>query len=274
MPELPEVEVVCQGICPVIKGRFLNSATFSGKRLRLPMPEWVIKKMVVNQTITEVRRRAKYIIIILSNGVRLIIHLGMTGKLGIFPAASPPALHDHLRLRLDNDMELRFNDTRRFGSIQVLNNQAEELNFFAPLGPEPLEEGEFNAAYLFKKAAGRKQPLKNFLMDSHVVVGIGNIYANEIPFAAGIAPQKPIGKITKSAWHKIVTQTRKVLKRAIAAGGSTISDFINASGKPGYFQLQLKVYGRVGQPCQTCGKEIQKTAMAGRATFWCPKCQK
>ena len=273
MPELPEVEVVCQGLRPIIIGRSLNFANYSGKRLRLPIPEKAIEKMVLNQTITEVRRRAKYLVIVLSNAARLIIHLGMTGKVGVFPVGSTPARHDHLRFRMDNEMELRFNDTRRFGSIQVLNGKAAELIFFANLGPEPLERG-LTTAYLLKKAANRQQPLKNFLMDSHVVVGIGNIYANEIPFAAGIAPQRPIGQITQSEWQNIIQQTRKVLKRAIAAGGSTISDFINASGQPGYFQLQLKVYGHAGQPCKTCGQIIQKATIAGRATFWCDKCQK
>ncbi len=273
MPELPEVEVVCLGLRPIITGRVIKSVVFSGKKLRLPVPETAILKLSIAQKITAVKRRAKYLLVTLASGAKLVFHLGMTGKLGVFPHNSPAALHDHLRFALDNDMELRFNDTRRFGSVQILAPDDNEFDFFQALGPEPLEDG-FSAVYLQKKAAKRQQPLKNFLMNSHIVVGIGNIYANEIPFAAGIAPQRPICQITLPEWQEIVTKTREVLKRAIAAGGSTISDFINASGKPGYFQLQLKVYGRAGSKCSVCGEKIQKTAMAGRPTFWCDKCQR
>ncbi len=273
MPELPEVEVICRGLSPIITGRIIRAAAVSGKRLRLPIPQAAIDGFAINQRITAVRRRAKYLIIALANGAELIIHLGMTGKLGVFPRGILPARHDHLRLRLDNNMELRLNDARRFGSIQVLAPNIDEAVFFAALGPEPLEE-KLTAAYLLRRAAKSQRPLKNFLMDSHVVVGIGNIYANEILFVAGIAPQRPVSQITPPAWQNIVRQTREVLERAIAAGGSTISDFTNASGKPGYFQLQLKVYGRAGQPCLACGQAIQKTTQGGRVTFWCGHCQK
>ena len=273
MPELPEVEVVCQGLSPMLLGRTITQITFSNQHLRLPVPRAEIVKLIKGQKISGIRRRAKYLVIAMHNGSRLIIHLGMTGKLGIFPAQSSLARHDHLRFRLDNNMDLRFNDTRRFGSIQVLSPTADEQDFFAALGPEPLG-GKLTAKYLQDKAGKRKQPVKIFLMDSHVIAGIGNIYANEIPFAAGIAPQRPVREISLQEWQKIIRQARRVLNSAIAAGGSTIADFIGASGQPGYFQLQLKVYGLARQPCQVCGQEIQKTAMAGRATFWCPKCQK
>jgi len=273
MPELPEVEVIREGLSPLLLGRTITKITFSNKRLRLPVPTDEIIRLIKGQKISEVRRRAKYLVIVMRNGSKLIIHLGMTGKLRILPVRNSLARHDHLRFQLDNNMDLRFNDTRRFGSIQILNPDADEQAFFGALGPEPLGK-KLTAKYLQDKAGNRSQPVKNFLMDSHVVVGIGNIYANEIPFAAGIPPQRQIGKISLHEWQKIIRQTRRILNNAIAAGGSTIADFIGANGKPGYFQLQLKVYGRAKQPCPVCGQEIQKTVMAGRATFWCPKCQK
>ncbi len=273
MPELPEVEVVCQGLRPILTGRTIKKIAFSIYPLRLPVPKHEIKKWLQDQQISNIQRRAKYIIISTHNQAKLIIHLGMTGKLGIFPTASHLARHDHLHLQLDNETELRFNDTRRFGSVQIISPTSTDEHIFAALGPEPLQD-KLTPEYLQKRASKRKQPLKNFLLDSRMVAGIGNIYANEIAFASKISPQRPVGEITLSEWRNIITQTRDVLKRAIDAGGSTIADFIGANGQPGYFQLQLKVYGRPEQPCQICGSKIKKIVMAGRATFWCAMCQK
>ena len=272
MPELPEVEVVCQGLRPLLSDRKVSEITFSNRRLRLPVPMGRLKKLVKGRTIMDVGRRAKYLIIVMDNQARLLIHLGMTGKLGLFPAGSIRARHDHLRFSLDNGMELRFNDTRRFGSVQLFVSARELQEFFAPLGPEPFSQG-FSAGYMEKMAKKRGRPLKNLIMDSRVVVGIGNIYASEILHEAGINPCRPAADITRRQWQEIVSCCRTVLTKAIAAGGSTIADFVNSSGQQGYFQLQLKVYGRKGQVCGTCGAAIIKQTLAGRATYSCPVCQ-
>ncbi|HFQ80906.1 MAG TPA: bifunctional DNA-formamidopyrimidine glycosylase/DNA-(apurinic or apyrimidinic site) lyase [Desulfobacterales bacterium] len=272
MPELPEVEVIRQGIAPMLIARTIIRVKSSGLALRLPIPRTKIERYIKDQPITAVRRRAKYLLVNMANNAALIIHLGMTGRLGMFRADQSPAPHDHLCCLLDNGLELRFNDTRRFGSIQVLPPDSDEGHFFAALGPEPLGD-DFTVDYMQNRAGKRRQPLKNFLMNSHVVAGIGNIYANEITFAASISPTRTVNKISRREWQTIITSTREILQKAIAAGGSTISDFINAGGKPGYFQLQLRVYGRAGEPCPICGTAIEKTSMAGRATFWCHHCQ-
>ena len=272
MPELPEVEVVCQGLRPRLLGRTFGPIRVSGRSLRLPVPEAELRRWGIGATVLEVRRRGKYLIIGLDNQARLVFHLGMTGRLGLFPAATPLAPHDHLCLDLDNQMELRFNDTRRFGSIQVLAPAQDEALHFAALGPEPLT-ADFSATYLAGKASHRSQPVKNFLMDSPVVVGIGNIYASEILYEAKVSPARPARQIGQAEWRRIVKQTQDVLTRAIAAGGSTIADFVNSSGKPGYFQLELKVYGRQGKPCLRCGVPIVKETQAGRSTFHCRGCQ-
>lgn len=272
MPELPEVEVVCRGLLPHLKGRTIKKIKLSSQKLRLPLPRKLLQRWVVEAVVVAVRRRAKFCVIELDNGARLVFHLGMTGRLGLFQAASALIKHDHCSCAMDNGMALRFNDVRRFGSVQVVSPDAEEEDLFAGLGPEPFAR-EFAADYAMKRAAGRQQPVKNFLMDNRVVVGIGNIYASEILFEAGISPVRPAREVSMGEWEQVVRQARAVLKRAIQAGGSTISDFVNSSGQPGYFQLQLKVYGRAGQPCMICGGAITKEVLAGRATFFCEHCQ-
>jgi formamidopyrimidine-DNA glycosylase len=273
MPELPEVEVVCQGLRPLVVGQTFGRVRVSGLALRLPVPHAELKRWLTGARVEEVRRRGKYLVLVLDNRVRLIFHLGMTGRLGLFPAKAPLAPHDHVCLGLNNRMELRYNDTRRFGSVQVLAPDQDEAVFFAALGPEPLLE-DFSAPYLTDKAAGRGQAIKGFLMDSRVVVGIGNIYANEILHEAKISPARPTKQVTRAEWQRVVKATRAVLNRAISAGGSTISDFVNAGGKPGYFQLEFKVYGRQGQPCRRCGAAIIKETLGGRATYFCKGCQR
>lgn len=273
MPELPEVEVVCRGLRPLLLGKRLGGIRVSGRPLRLPVPLAALRRWVAGAMVNEVRRRGKYVVIVLSNQARLIFHLGMTGRLALLPMAAPLAAHDHLCLGLAGRLELRFNDARRFGSIQVLPPDGDESAHFAALGPEPLLD-DFSADYLCGKGARRSQPVKNFLMDSRVVVGIGNIYASEILHAAGLSPGRPAHAVTLAEWQRLVLATRDVLSRAIAAGGSTIADFVNTSGRPGFFQLELKVYGRQGKPCQGCGAMVCKAVMAGRSTFFCPTCQR
>jgi len=272
MPELPEVEVICRGLAPHLEGRRLLSVSFSQKKLRLPMPTEEAVAAMNGETVVAVKRRAKYIIIALGNSAEVIIHLGMTGRLGIFPQGSPGAKHDHACWRLDNEMELRFNDTRRFGAVQMIGPDEDHQGIFAHLGPDPFWDS-FSKEYLLKKARKRTMAIKNFLMDNRVVTGIGNIYASEILFATGINPGTPAGSISLADWQKVVLSSRKILTEAIAQGGTTISDYVNSSGEKGYFQVRLKVYGQTGKPCPKCGELVEKNLIGGRATFFCANCQ-
>jgi formamidopyrimidine-DNA glycosylase len=274
MPELPEVEVIRRGLQKHLPGRKVLGIMTGNKKLRLPMPRKHLKKYIQGAQIKSVDRRAKFLLIAMNNGALLVVHLGMTGRLGIFPAGAPRAKHDHLRLQLDNNMQLRFNDIRRFGFIQVLAPGNDlTASVLANLGPEPFGR-DFTPEYLRGRAAGKKRPVKNFLMDSREVAGIGNIYACEILFHAGFDPNKKINELTMNEWEKIVKSSRHVLQKAIESGGTTISDFVNESGKSGYFQLELQTYGKLGLPCNSCATPIAKKIMAGRSTFFCPKCQK
>lgn len=274
MPELPEVEVICRGLAPLVIKRKILSVSFSNKRLRKPFPRAKMYNHVEGAFILGVERRAKYILLHLTGKTTLLFHLGMTGKIGIFSGAAPRRKHDHLRFLLDNGKEMRFNDVRRFGCVEVHSaKELRENDPFAGLGPEPFSDG-FSEDYLLEKAQGKKLPVKSFLMDNRVVVGLGNIYANETLFAAGIHPQTPVARLQKMDWRHIVKKSRLILEKAIAMGGSTISDYENVSGEAGYFQLELTVYGRQGQPCPSCGQSIVRKVLGGRATFWCPSCQK
>lgn len=274
MPELPEVEVVRQGLAKILPGRTILHCHCSNKKLRKPVPRSKISEHVAGYQVESIGRRAKYLLVALSNGALMIFHLGMTGTLGIFDQNEPCRLHDHLRFLLDNGKELRFHDVRRFGFLEVLTPaETGVYDPFAGLGPEPFEE-KFSAAYLQEKARQRNKPIKNLLMDNGVVVGIGNIYASEILFAGKVNPATPSREISHGQWRTIVKQSRIILQKAIEAGGTTISDFENESGKPGYFQLQLAVYGKAGQPCPRCRRPISRQVMAGRATYFCHSCQK
>jgi len=273
MPELPEVEVVCRGLQPLLIGQTVVQVRTSGHSLRRPLPEQALRRWLIGARVVGLRRRGKYLVVCLDNQALTIFHLGMTGRLGVFPQQAPLLAHDHLGLRLRGEMELRFNDTRRFGLIEVLPPPADEARYFAALGPEPLG-ADFSADYLAAKGGRRTQAVKNLLMDSRVVVGIGNIYASEILHEAAVSPLRPCCQVSASEWVTIVAQAKAVLSRAIAAGGSTIADFVNASGQPGYFQLELKVYGRAGSPCPRCGAAIVKEVLAGRSTFRCQGCQR
>ena len=274
MPELPEVEVIRRGLQNHLPGRKVLAVATGNKKLRLPIPRKHLKKYIKNTWITAVDRRAKFLLIAMSNGARLVFHLGMTGRLGIFPQSIPKTKHDHLLLQLDNGMQLRFNDIRRFGSVQVLAPGSDfSGTMLENLGPEPLGP-DFSPAYLQKQAGGKRRPIKNFLMDNRIVVGIGNIYACEILFHAGLNPEKEASALTGKEWETVVASSRHILQRAIQSGGTSISDFVNESGKRGYFQLELQAYGKKDLPCNCCSTPIAKKLMAGRATFFCPKCQK
>ena len=275
MPELPEVEVTRLGLLPFLPGRRIERITRSRKRLRAESPPQLLRRCLVGATILTIDRRAKYLFFRLASGATLVVHLGMSGKLSLVPAATPPNPHDHLALHLDNGMALRFNDVRRFGSILVWpapEARQLEADFAAQLGVEPLGQ-DLNAEDLRQRCRTRSQAIKTLLMDSRLVAGIGNIYANEILFAAGLHPLTPANQVSRGQWQKIVTASRRILQQAIRAGGSTIADFLGASGHPGYFQLQFKVYHRQGRPCRKCGQTIARTIVGGRATYFCPGCQ-
>jgi formamidopyrimidine-DNA glycosylase len=273
VPELPEVETIRLGLIPRLVGCRINRVVLSNRRLRLPVPRARLKRWVQGSQVKSIARRAKYLLVNMDSEAVMVLHLGMTGRLAFFANGTPRRAHDHLRFLLDSGLELRFNDVRRFGSVQVLAPEDRESpQLFAGLGAEPLGP-DFSTPYLMSRARNRTKPIKNFLMDATVVVGIGNIYANEILFAAGIKPTRPVGSMGKATWDRIVEASRQVLEKAIACGGTTISDYVNSSGEAGYFQCELKVYGRGGEVCQSCGSKIARVVLAGRASFFCPSCQ-
>lgn len=276
MPELPEVEVIRRGLLPHAIGRQVINIRSSGKTLRRPVPMDILEKRLIGSIFTDISRRAKYLLFSNVHGDLLIIHLGMTGKLGVFPEESPTATHDHLLFRLDNSTELRFNDIRRFGMIHYIvqhDRNREEQHFFRTSGPEPFSD-EITPVYLHNRAKGSSQAVKTFIMNGRIIAGIGNIYANESLFSAGIHPQRPAGTLSRPKWGRLIETIQTTLHHAIACGGSTISDYVNASGRSGYFQVNFTVYGRQGEACRNCEAVIQKKVINGRASYFCSRCQK
>ncbi|MBI5557567.1 MAG: bifunctional DNA-formamidopyrimidine glycosylase/DNA-(apurinic or apyrimidinic site) lyase [Deltaproteobacteria bacterium] len=274
MPELPEVEVIRRGLIPYVVDRVIDAITFSSKKLRVPIPRADLLHHLKGRCIRAINRRGKYLLFAVENDALMVVHLGMTGKLGIFPATAPPTLHDHVVFSFRDGVQMRYNDVRRFGFIRVLTpDQLQKNDPFQQLGREPLENN-FSGRYLKKMAGRRLQPVKNFLLDSRMVAGIGNIYANEILFYSRLHPATPIGSLTLPKWETVAEKTREVLTRAIAKGGSSISDFVNSSGQKGYFQLELMVYGRTGERCKLCSAIIEKRIIGGRSSFFCPVCQR
>jgi len=275
MPELPEVEVICRGLRPLLAGRMVVAVHGSGKPLRHPVPLAAMGEALCGRRIREVARRAKYVLIEFEDETLLVIHLGMTGNLGFFPHSAPLKPHDHVRWQLEDGQELRLHDSRRFGGVWLLSPpqaRERETGFFAATGPEPFSPG-CTPTYFMTLAGRRQQPIKAFLMEGKVVAGIGNIYANEALFAAGIHPARPASAMKKSDWRQLIPLIRAILNQAIACGGSTISDYINVGGESGYFQVNFKVYGRKGLPCPQCGAFIEKIPISGRASYFCPCCQ-
>lgn len=276
MPELPEVEVIRRGLIPHLVDRSIKTISYNGKPLRSPVNVEKMIRYARSRCIAKVERRAKYIIFHLDNGAALVVHLGMTGNLGIFPREKPLEKHDHVQWTLSDKNQLRYNDIRRFGSIHTLSpeevNSSEEV-FFKTSGVEPFDEA-FSPSRMHELARGKQVSVKQFLMNSQIVVGIGNIYANESLFRAGILPEKRVSLLTVKNWQKLVPTVQKVLNHAIECGGSTISDFLNASQERGYFQMNFMVYGKDGSPCPNCGLPLSKMKIGGRATFFCKNCQK
>ncbi|MEZ9820169.1 bifunctional DNA-formamidopyrimidine glycosylase/DNA-(apurinic or apyrimidinic site) lyase [Shewanella sp. 10N.286.45.A1] len=269
MPELPEVEVTKQGVSPYLIDNTVTDLIIRNPSLRWPVPD--ITKQIIGQTIRAVRRRAKYLLIDTDAGTT-IVHLGMSGSLRILPVNSPVEKHDHIDLVLASGKILRYNDPRRFGAWlwNELPEQAHPL--LSKLGPEPLEDS-FNSSYLLDALANKKKAIKLCLMDNHIVVGVGNIYANEALFAAGIHPQAEAGKVDAERITILVAEVKQILARAIKQGGTTLKDFTNAEGKPGYFAQKLHVYGRGGETCTHCGQLLSEIKLGQRATVFCSICQ-
>jgi len=269
MPELPEVETTRRGVYPYAKGKTVSALTIRNASLRWPVPAY-LPKLIKGKKVDEIRRRGKYLLFDFKHG-SLIVHLGMSGSLRVCQRDDPISKHDHIDLHV-NEHILRFNDPRRFGCF-LWADDAESHSLLCKLGPEPLEDA-FSAELLFNKSRKRSQSIKTFIMDSHTVVGVGNIYANEALFHARIHPLKAAGKVTKAQYERLTDEIKRVLRAAIERGGTTLRDFVGGDGKPGYFAQELSVYGKAGKPCPSCGKALTEKRLGQRSTVYCTRCQK
>ncbi len=269
MPELPEVETTRRGIEKHLRGKTVSDVVVRQRQLRWPIPKSLARHLKT-QTINAVERRGKYLLVQFDRGT-LMIHLGMSGSLRVLGKAVPAEKHDHFDLVLNSDKCLRLRDPRRFGAILWADNWRQH-DLIKDLGPEPLGN-DFNADYLYAKSRKRKVAVKNFIMNSHIVVGVGNIYASEALFRAGVRPTRLAGKISKLEATTLVEVSKTVLQEAIKQGGTTLRDFTASDGKPGYFKQQLAVYGREGEPCLHCKAIIKQITIGRRASYYCPKCQ-
>ncbi len=270
MPELPEVETTRRGIAPHLQGRRVAQVAVHQRALRWPVPR-AIGRPLVGQRLQAVSRRAKYLLLRFERGT-LILHLGMSGSLRILPCDSPRGAHDHLELCFEGGRMLRLTDPRRFGAALWTAGDPLAHPLLAGLGPEPLGD-DFSGAWLHQRARGRRTAIKTFIMDSRVVVGVGNIYASEALFLAGIHPKRAAGRISPERMARLAEAIRTVLARAIEAGGTTLQDFTRADGQPGYFAQELAVYGREGEPCPACGHPVRRIVLGQRSTYYCPRCQ-
>lgn len=269
MPELPEVETTLRGVAPHVVGRKIMEITVRDKRLRWPVPDAVHD--LTGLKIDAASRRAKYLLFTTSRGT-LIMHLGMSGSLRVVDPDNAWRKHDHFAILLGSGKQLRLHDPRRFGCV-LLADEPEKHPLLSELGPEPLGDA-FDAAHLFAESRGKSVAVKNFVMDSKVVVGVGNIYASEALFIAGIKPTRPAQKVTRTEYERLVEAIRQVLSASIEMGGTTLRDFLNEKGEPGYFAQSLRVYDREGQPCLRCGGTIKRIVLGQRSTYYCPKCQR
>ena len=277
MPELPEVETVKMGLRPHLLGQTIRQVRCRQPKLRYPVPD-ELSAQLQGLTVKSIERRAKYLLMTLvdktgqsQRNLVLVLHLGMTGNLRVLPIQTPLIKHDHVQFELENGQELRYNDVRRFGFI-LLFSADNPPDFLQKLGVEPLDAA-FNADFLQKTLQNKTTPIKVALMNSALVVGVGNIYANESLFCAKISPLRVAGNLTSAEVARLVLEVKAILLRAIQAGGSTLKDFVNADGNRGYFQQSYAVYGRKGQACKVCGHDIVAVVQAQRRTFYCPVCQ-
>jgi formamidopyrimidine-DNA glycosylase len=271
MPELPEVETARRGLEPWLLNQRIRSAVLRHRGMRWPVRA-DLPRLLAGHSIRSVGRRSKYLLIDCESGW-LILHLGMSGSLRMVPAQQLPGKHDHFDLVLENGQALRLTDPRRFGAVIWQPGEPARHKLLQDLGPEPFD-ATFDAKWLHGRTRGRSAPIKNVLMDSHIVCGVGNIYANESLFRAGIRPSRAAGRISLQRYGLLVQAVRATLDAAIAAGGSTLRDFVQADGSPGYFQQQTFVYGRLGQPCRRCGTTIKGVRIGQRSAFYCPTCQR
>jgi formamidopyrimidine-DNA glycosylase len=271
MPELPEVETTRRGLLPHVVGRRIRGVAVRNASLRWPVTPDLAERLR-GETIREVRRRAKYLLFELRKG-HLLVHLGMSGRLTVVPTGTAPKKHDHVDIELDGGRTLRFTDPRRFGAVLWLEGPPESHGLLKNLGMEPLEP-EFTGKALRERAKGRSVSIKQFLMNGGIVTGVGNIYASEALFHAGIDPGRAAGRISAERYDRLAKAVRRTLGRAIDAGGSTLRDFASAEGKPGYFQSKHAVYRREGKPCRVCKTPIRALRQGQRSTFYCPRCQK
>ena len=271
MPELPEVETTRRGIAPHARKRRIVTLAVYEPRLRWPIAR-TLAAAVAGQRIRQVGRRAKYLLLKLDGGT-LLLHLGMSGNLRAVPVATPRLKHDHFDLQLDSGMALRFNDPRRFGSLLLADGDARAHPLLRDLAPEPFAKA-FDAAYLYRISRGRRVSLKQLIMNSHLVVGVGNIYASEALFRARLRPTRRAASLTRAEAARLVRAVRTVLRLAIRAGGTTLRDYLGADGAPGYFRQRLYVYERKGKPCRRCRTAVKALTQGQRSTYYCPSCQK
>ena len=270
MPELPEVETTRRGLLPHVAGRRIEHVLLRRADLRWPIPREV-EELLPEQRIDDIRRRAKYLLLDTAAGSALL-HLGMSGSLRVLPSDTPVRAHDHVDIALDSDRVLRFNDPRRFGCL-LWQAPGQTHPLLAGLGPEPLSDA-FDGDYLFALSRGRKAPVKTFLMDQAVVVGVGNIYAAEALFQAGVSPLRAAGKVSRERYAALAEAVKAILAHAITRGGTTLRDFISPDGAPGYFEQELSAYGRGGAPCPRCGRAMKQATIGQRTTVWCTRCQR
>ncbi|MEG3639507.1 bifunctional DNA-formamidopyrimidine glycosylase/DNA-(apurinic or apyrimidinic site) lyase [Magnetococcus sp. PR-3] len=274
MPELPEVETTRCGIEPAVKGKKIVDMVVRQPKLRWPIPVDELEQQLVGRQILTIGRRAKYLL--WRNGLgSMLVHLGMSGSMRILPQDTPPERHDHVDWIMEDRQMVRLNDPRRFGAVLwIPHSQGESQHpLLAKLGPEPFDDA-FQGRMLYKKSRGRSLAVKNFIMDQSIVVGVGNIYASESLFRAGIHPAQKAGQVSLARYGLLAEAAKCVLAESIEQGGTTLRDFKGSDGKPGYFVQSLAVYGREGEPCNQCGGSIEKTVLGQRSSFYCPRCQK
>lgn len=270
MPELPEVETTRRGLQPLVVGQTIRSLVVREPRLRWPI-EPSLDRRLRDQTVLALSRRGKYLLITTGAGT-LLLHLGMSGSLRFLSGRCEPARHDHFDLVFVSGAMLRFNDPRRFGSLHLSSSPSAHW-LLKNLGPEPLG-AEFSGGYLWRVSRGRRVAIKTLLMNGRIVAGLGNIYASEALFRAGIHPSRPAGRVARKRLQQLVEAIADVLREAIQAGGTTLQDFVGGDGKPGYFQFALDVYGRAGEPCAQCKQSIKVRTISQRATYYCANCQR
>ena len=271
MPELPEVETARAGIAPHVLGETISAVIVRDSRLRWPVPR-MLARTLPGQTVRQLSRRAKYLLFYTEKGC-LILHLGMSGSLRIVSADQPPDKYDHVDIGLTSGLCLRLRDPRRFGSIHWTTDDPLRHPLLHRLGPEPLSN-RLTGRYFYDKSRARTQSIKAFLMDSRVVAGIGNIYANEALYATGIHPGRKAGGVSKRRYERLAASVKEVLRRAIEKGGTTLRDFVDGAGNPGYFRHELQIYQRRGETCRRCNGIIRTLRLGQRSTYYCPGCQR